>query len=74
MYHVHITLSNVKKIFRISQVYEHRNNSKSLILYVIIPVLESLMLHPSFVEIGPPVLEKKGFYHIIIGMAAILVM
>ena len=35
---MHKTLSNVNKIFTISQVYLHRNNSKSLNHYWIIPV------------------------------------
>ena len=36
-------------------------------IYIHIVVLESSILHAKFVEIGPPVLEKKifeGFYHI----------
>ena len=38
MYRVHITLSNVSKIFTISEVYLLRNNSKSLNHYWIIHV------------------------------------
>ena len=37
---MHNTLSNANKIFTISQVYLHRNNSKSLNHYWIILVLD----------------------------------
>ena len=44
--------------------------------YIYIVVLEPWMLHAKFVEIGPPVPEKKIFDGFLpyMGMAAILVM
>ena len=46
-----------------------------VMIYIYIVVLESLMLHPSIVEIGRPVMEKifDGFLPYM-DMAAILVM
>ena len=44
MHRVHITLSNVNKIFIISQVYLLKNNSKSLNHYWIIPVKQEQLM------------------------------
>ena len=45
-------------------------------IYIYIVVLEPVMLHAKFVEISPPVLEKKIFEGFLpyMGIAAILVM